>query len=106
MAYMEAAHGRRCCGHSCLHGRARRQCPSLEAQLSTSGAYWPAMTAVLATLLGGFLAIAGAIVGIALGDRRDRSRWLRESQWPASTNLLSALQLLVRRMINVFGLDP
>ena len=63
------------------------------------------MTAVLTTLLGGFLAIAGALVGIALGDRRERSRWLRDSQWQASTNLLSALQLLVRRMINVSYLD-
>jgi hypothetical protein len=63
------------------------------------------MTAVLTTLLGGFLAIAGGLVGIALGDRRERSRWLRDSQWQASTNLLSALQLLIRRMINVSYLD-
>ena len=63
------------------------------------------MTAVLTTLLGGCLAIAGGLVGIALGDRRERSRWLRDSQWQASTNLLSALQLLVRRMINVSYLD-
>jgi len=63
------------------------------------------MTAVLTTLLGGFLAIGGALVGIALGDRRERNRWLRDSQWQASTNLLSALQLLIRRLINVFYLD-
>jgi hypothetical protein len=63
------------------------------------------MTAILTTLLGGFLAIAGGLVGIALGDRRERSRWLRDSQWQASTNLLSALQLLIRRMINVSYLD-
>jgi hypothetical protein len=59
------------------------------------------MSAILTTLLGGLLAIAGGLVGIALGDRRERSRWLRDAQWQASTNLLSALQLLVRRMINV-----
>ena len=63
------------------------------------------MTAVLTTLLGGFLAIAGGLVGIALGDRRERNRWLRDSQWQASITLLSALQLLVRRMINVSYLD-
>lgn len=45
-------------------------------------------------------------MGIALGDRRERSRWLRDSQWQASTNLLGALQLLNRRMINVAYLDP
>jgi hypothetical protein len=59
------------------------------------------MTAVLTTLLGGCLAIAGGLVGIALGDRRERNRWLRDSQWQASTNLLSALQLVIRRMINI-----
>lgn len=64
------------------------------------------MTAVLTTLLGGLLAIAGGLVGIALGDRRERSRWLRDSQWQATTNLLGALQLLIRRMISVSYLDP
>jgi hypothetical protein len=63
------------------------------------------MTAVLTTLLGGCLAIAGGLVGIALGDRRERSRWLRDSQWQASTNLLGALQLVIRRMITVSYLD-
>ena len=42
------------------------------------------VTAILTTLLGGFLAIAGGLVGIAIGDRRERSRWLRDSQWQAS----------------------
>jgi hypothetical protein len=45
------------------------------------------------------------LVGIALSDRRERHRWLRDSQLQASTNLLSALQPLVRRMINVAYLD-
>lgn len=65
-----------------------------------------AVTAVLTTLIGGFLAISGGLVGIALTDRRERTRWLRDSQLQASTSLLSALQLLVRRMINVAYLDP
>ena len=64
------------------------------------------MSAVLTTLLGGLLAISGGLVGIALSDRRERTRWLRDSQLQASANLLSALQLLVRRMINVAYLDP
>lgn len=64
------------------------------------------MTAVLAALLGGLLAISGGLVGIALTDRRERGRWLRDSQLQASTELVTALQLLIRRMINVAYLDP
>lgn len=73
---------------------------------SAHAAHCLGMDAILTTLLGGSLAIAGGLVGIALGDRRERSRWLRDSQWQASTNLLGALQLLIRRMINVAYLDP
>jgi hypothetical protein len=64
------------------------------------------MNALLTTLLGGLLAITGGLVGIALNGRRERTRWLRDSQLQANTNLLSALQLLVRRMTNVAYLDP
>lgn len=64
------------------------------------------MTAILTTLLGGLLAISGGLVGVALTDRRERSRWLRDSQLQASTDLATALQLLIRRMINVAYLDP
>jgi hypothetical protein len=64
------------------------------------------MSVILTTLLGGLLAISGGLVGIALNDRRERTRWLRDSQLQASTNLLSALQLLVRRTINVAYTDP
>jgi hypothetical protein len=64
------------------------------------------MSAILTTLLGGLLAISGGLVGIALNDRRERTRWFRDAQLQTSTNLLSALQLLVRRMINVAYLDP
>lgn len=63
------------------------------------------MEAILTTLVGGFLAIAGGPVGIALSDRRERTRWLRDAQWRASASVLSALQLLVRRMINVAYVD-
>jgi hypothetical protein len=64
------------------------------------------MLTILATLLGGLLAIAGGLVGLALSDRRERARWLRDSQLHASADLLSALQLLVRRMINLAYLEP
>jgi hypothetical protein len=64
------------------------------------------VTAILTTLIGGLLAISGGLVGVAMSDRRERTRWLRDSQLQASTSLLSALQLLVRRMINVAYLDP
>jgi hypothetical protein len=64
------------------------------------------VTAILTTLIGGLLAISGGLVGVAMSDRRERIRWLRDSQLQASTSLLSALQLLVRRMINVAYLDP
>lgn len=64
------------------------------------------MTAILTTLLGGLLAISGGLVGVALTDRRERTRWLRDSQLQANTDLVTALQLLIRRMINVAYLDP
>jgi hypothetical protein len=64
------------------------------------------MSAILTTLLGGLLAISGGLVGITLNDRRERNRWFRDAQLQASINLLSALQLLVRRMINVAYLNP
>lgn len=63
------------------------------------------MGAILATLLGGLLAIAGGLVGIALGDRRERMRWLRDAQWQASANLLSSLQHLLHSMMKVAYLD-
>ncbi|HUC22271.1 MAG TPA: hypothetical protein VMA73_06150 [Streptosporangiaceae bacterium] len=64
------------------------------------------MITILTTLLGGLLAISGGLVGIALSDRRERRRWLRDSQLQASVALLSSLQLLMRRMTNVAYLSP
>jgi hypothetical protein len=63
------------------------------------------MTGILTALIGGLLAISGGLVGIALTDRRERNRWLRDSQLQASSDLMTALQLLIRRMINVAYLD-
>jgi hypothetical protein len=64
------------------------------------------MEVILTTLLGGLLAIAGGLAGIALTDRRERNRWLRDTQLQASVDLISALQLVIRRMINIAFLDP
>jgi hypothetical protein len=65
-----------------------------------------AVTSILAALIGGLLAITGGLAGITLTNRRERARWLRDAQLAASTDLLTALQLLIRRMINVAYLDP
>ena len=92
-------------GLDCVLARLLSLFPQPLAPGSASCATLTTMTAVLTTLLGGCLAIAGELVGIALGDRRERSRWLRDSQWQASTALLSALQLVIRGMINISYLD-
>jgi hypothetical protein len=60
-----------------------------------------AMNALLATLVGGALAIAGGVVGALATGRGEMSRWRRDAQLRASTDLLSALQELVRRMIDL-----
>lgn len=59
------------------------------------------MNALLATLLGGFLAIAGGVVGAMATGRGEFSRWRRDAQLRAATELLSSLQDLVRRMIDI-----
>jgi hypothetical protein len=59
------------------------------------------MSALLATLVGGALAIAGGLVGVFATDRRERSRWRRDAQLRISTELLSSLQELIRQMINL-----
>jgi hypothetical protein len=64
------------------------------------------MGAILTTLLGGLLALAGGLVGIALSDRRERHRWRRDSQLQANAALLSGLQLVIRRMINMAYVGP
>jgi len=51
-----------------------------------------AMNALLATLVGGALAIAGGVVGALATGRGEMSRWRRDAQLRASTDLLSALQ--------------
>ena len=61
----------------------------------------PGMSALLATLVGGALAIAGGLVGVFATDRRERSRWRRDAQLRISTELLSSLQEVIRQMIDL-----
>jgi hypothetical protein len=59
------------------------------------------MTTLLAALIGGGLAIAGGLVGVFATDRRERNRWRRDAQLRVSTELLSCLQEVIRRMIRL-----
>lgn len=63
------------------------------------------MTTLLAALIGGGLAIAGGLVGVFATDRRERNRWRRDAQLKASTELLSSLQEVIRRMIQLAYLE-
>ena len=63
------------------------------------------MEAVLAALVGGALTISGGFVVVIATERREARRWRRDSQLKASTDLLSALQSLVRCVIDVAYLD-
>jgi len=55
--------------------------------------------------VGGMLAITGGLLVALTTHQRERSRWRRDAQLKAATEVLSALQALVRRMINVAYLD-
>ena len=59
------------------------------------------MDALLATLVGGALAIAGGLVGVLATHRSESSRWRRDAQLRVSTELLSSLQEVIRRMIDL-----
>ena len=59
------------------------------------------MDALLATLIGGALAIAGGLVGVLATHHSESSRWRRDAQLRVSTELLSSLQEVIRRMIDL-----
>jgi len=59
------------------------------------------MNALLATLVGGALAIAGGLIGAFAADRGEKSRWRRDAQLRVSTELLSSLQEVIRTMIDL-----
>jgi hypothetical protein len=55
---------------------------------------------LLAALIGGVLAVAGGLVVAISGDQGERRRWRRDTQLKVNIELLSALQGLMRRMID------
>jgi hypothetical protein len=59
------------------------------------------MQALLGPLVGGLLAITGGLLVAVATHRREQSKWRRDAQVKAAAELLSALQLVVRRMINL-----
>jgi hypothetical protein len=59
------------------------------------------MNAILGALAGGALAIAGGLAGAFATDRGARSRWRRDAQLRVSTELLSSLQEVIRRMMHL-----
>jgi hypothetical protein len=59
------------------------------------------VTYLLGPLVGGLLAITGGLLVTLTSDRRERQRWRRDAQLKASVELLTALQTLVRRMIDL-----
>ena len=68
------------------------------------GENWVVQT-VLGPLVGGLLAIMGGLLVALTSHRRERRRWHRDSQLQASVALLTALQTLVRRMIDLAYLE-
>src|SRR5690349_11071599 len=56
------------------------------------------MQAMYGTLVGGLLAIAGGLLVAVSADRRQRSRWRHDTQLRVGSELLGALQLVVRRL--------
>jgi hypothetical protein len=59
------------------------------------------MIAVYAPLFGFVGVLAGAILTARLTARREYSQWLRDAKLQASIDMINALQLLIRRMINI-----
>jgi hypothetical protein len=60
------------------------------------------MLAILASSASGVLgAILGVVVTWVLTGRSERRQWKRDTQLQASVDLVNALQLLIRRMINM-----
>jgi hypothetical protein len=56
------------------------------------------MQAFLAALVGGLLAIAGGLAAVFATSRGERSQWRKDTQLKVSTEVLSALQEMVRRI--------
>lgn len=59
------------------------------------------MSAVLAAVVGGALAILGGLAGAFAAGHRELDRWKRDTQLRISTELLGSLQQVVRRMMRI-----
>ena len=75
--------------------------PASQRFSSNASCHNTGMNTLLAALVGGALAIAGGLAGAFATDRSERSRWRRDAQLRVSTELLSSLQEVIRRMIHL-----
>lgn len=61
--------------------------------------------AILGSIVGGLLAIAGGVFAALAADRRQRNRWQHDTQLRVGSELLGALQTVVRRLRDVAAID-
>ena len=59
------------------------------------------MQAILGSLVGGLVAILGGMLVALTSDQRERRNWTRDAQLKASADLLTALQTLTRRLLDL-----
>jgi hypothetical protein len=59
------------------------------------------MQAILGPLVGGLVAILGGVLVALTSDQRERRNWTRDAQLKASADLLTALQTLTRRLLDL-----
>ena len=65
---------------------------------AASGWHTGSMQAFLAALVGGLLTIAGGLAAVLVTSRSARSQWRNDTQLKVSTEVLSALQIVVSRI--------
>jgi hypothetical protein len=61
--------------------------------------------AILGSIVGGMLAIAGGLLVGVTADRRQRRRWQYDNQLKVGSELLGSLQLVVRRLRDIAYLE-
>lgn len=59
------------------------------------------MQGILGPLVGGLLAITGGLLVAITADHRERNKWKRDARLKASSDLLTALQGVVRRVKDI-----
>jgi hypothetical protein len=63
------------------------------------------MEAILGSMVGGLLAIAGGVLATLAADQRQRRRWQLDTQLRVGSELLGALQLVVRRLRDIASVE-